>query len=165
MKFIASIFLGLKKWLKTLILESLTRKVRFKKVYEKGFFPSKHVFCENFLNYASYDHECCCVRKPWSKRTFQIPRTCSSDLPKTFYSHLKFDDFIKIALFQESSTWKLDFSRVPEFKNEQLLPFVAIKIYLRVVWSPCLFLQIAKDLKKCFRKNLNCKVISKFFTP
>jgi len=48
--------------------------------------------------------------------------------------------------------------------NKHLLPFVAIKMDSRIVWSPRLFLQIPKDLKKCARKNLNCKVVWKFLS-
>ena len=140
------------------------RKVRFKKVHEKVF-SIKTRFSRKLFELS--------IVWPWilvrSKALIKADLLDTYNMfirpTKIFYSHLKLDDFIKIALFQESPTWKLDFSRVPEFKNEQLLTFVAIKMNSRIVWSPRLFLRIAMDMKKCFRKNLNCKVISKFFTP
>ena len=114
----------------------ILRKVRFKKVHEKVFSPSKHVFREKIFE----------LHILWPWMLVRSKTLIKADLPETYnmfirptkktYSHLKFNDFIKIALFQESSTWKLDFSRVPEFKNEQLLTFVAIKMDSRIVCHP-----------------------------
>ena len=54
-------------------------------------------------------------------------------------------------------------SVVPEHGNPYLLTFVAIKIDLRIVGSPRLFLLIPMDLKKYPEQILNYKVNSKFF--
>ena len=52
------------------IIGLLTRKVRFKKVSERGFFSTKIENLQNFLIYVSYGHGSWCVRKPWSRSTF-----------------------------------------------------------------------------------------------
>ena len=56
------------------------RKVRFKKVSERGFFSKKIEKSKFFWIYVSYEHESWCDWKNWLKRTFWIPWTCVSDL-------------------------------------------------------------------------------------
>ena len=114
--------------------------------------PHSYYFCETFLNYASYDHECWCVRKPWSKRNILDTHNMFIRPTKNFL----FASEVRLHHQNRTFSWIFHVkvaclrsnSGVPNSKNEELITFVAIKNHSYIVWSSHLFLRIALKLEK-----------------